>query len=81
MDEHPHKMSEIMKENVGTSAAESRGSPVVGGSTRGPLLRPRRVERDGWSDGARDGFRIGWETVEADNPEMWDNSSRTTSTP
>ncbi len=70
MAEQPRMMSEILKE-MSETLLHGRRRPVLGGGARRPVVRQRGLERRVGLDHPRDGYRNAWETIEAENPELW----------
>ena len=71
MDEHPHKISEIVKEMAEYLLRNPEEVPSSEAAHVALCFAHVAWNESVGLDGARDGFRIVWESLETDNPELW----------
>ena len=71
MPELPRKMSEIMKEMSETLLRNPSGVPSSEAAHVALLFANAAWNECVGMDHARDGYRNVWETIEAENPELW----------
>jgi hypothetical protein len=67
----PRKMSEIMKEISETLLRDSRKESSLEAAEVALLFANIAWNESVGMDGSRDGYRNIWETIEAENPELW----------
>ena len=72
MPERPRKMSEILMEMSGRLLRDPGGVPSSEAAHVALLFANVAWNEGVGLDHAREGCRNGWETIEADNPELWD---------
>ena len=71
MPEQPRKMSEIMKEMSETLLRNPGGVPSSEAAHVALFFANVAWNESVGIDGAREGYRNVWETIEAENPELW----------
>jgi hypothetical protein len=71
MPEQPRKMSEIMKEMSERLLRNPRSVPSSEAAHVALFFANAAWNESVGIDGAREGYRNVWETIEADNPELW----------
>ena len=71
MTEQPRKMSEIMKEMLELVLRNPKAVPTSEASHVALFFANVAWNECVGLDHAREGYRNVWETIEADNPELW----------
>jgi hypothetical protein len=71
MPEQPRKLSEIMKEMSERLLRNPRRAPSSEAAHVALFFANAAWNESVGIDGAREGYRTVWETIEADNPELW----------
>ena len=67
----PRKMSEILKEMFEFILRQPNKSPSSQAAEVAPFFANAAWNESVGLDGSREGYRLVWETIESDNPELW----------